>query len=293
MATFVAVVDQGHFAAAARALRVSAPVVTRAVAELEERLGVRLLTRTTRVVRVTEAGARYAEDCRRVLAAADEADQGAAGSHAAPRGQLNVTAPVLFGRLYVMPLVSAYIERHAEVNVSCWFLDRLVNLVDEGMDVALRIGDLPDSSLQAARVGQVRRVVCASPAYLKRHGVPKRPQDLARHTVVAASGISPAAEWRFVDKGAPLTVKLAPRITTTSNDSALAAALAGVGLTRLMSYQVAQEVAAGRLRIVLAGHEPAPLPVQVVHREGRHASAKARAFIDLAVETLRADVSLR
>ena len=233
------------------------------------------------------------EDCRRVLAAADEADQGAAGSHAAPRGQLNVTAPVLFGRLYVMPLVSAYIERHAEVNVSCWFLDRLVNLVDVGMDVALRIGELPDSSLQAARVGQVRRVVCASPAYLKRHGVPKRPQDLARHTVVAASGISPAAEWRFVDKGAPLTVKLAPRITTTSNDSALAAALAGVGLTRLMSYQVAQEVAAGRLRIVLAGHEPAPLPVQVVHREGRHASAKARAFIDLAVETLRADASLR
>ena len=293
MAAFVAVVDETGFAAAARALHVSPPVVTRAVAELERQLGVRLLTRTTRVVRATEAGTRYAEDCRRVLAAIKEADEAAGGAHAAPRGQLTITAPVLFGRLYLMPLVAGYVERHPDVNVACWFLDRVVNLVDEGVDLALRIGELPDSSLQATRVGQVRRVVCASPGYLKRHGTPQSPQDLTRHTIVAASGVSPSPEWRFTHEGRPRVVKISPRITTTSNDSALAAALAGVGLTRLLSYQVANEVKAGRLRIVLADHEPTPLPVQVVHREGRHASPKVRAFLDLTVEALRSDASLR
>lgn len=293
MTVFVAVVDEAGFAAAARALRVSPPVVTRAVAELERQLGVRLLTRTTRVVRATDAGTRYAEDCRRVLAAVKEADEAAGGAHAAPRGPLTVTAPVLFGRLYLMPLVAAYVEQHAEVNVACWFLDRVVNLVDEGVDVALRIGELPDSSLQATRVGQVRRVVCASPGYLKRHGTPRSAQDLTRHTIVAASGVSPSPEWRFVHEGRPRAVKIAPCITTTSNDSAIAAALAGVGLTRLLSYQVASEVKAGRLRIVLADHEPAALPVQVVHREGRHASPKVRAFLDLVIEKLRSDVSLQ
>lgn len=293
MAAFVAVVEEGGFAAAARALRVSAPVVTRAVGELEERLGTRLLTRTTRVVRVTEAGARYAGDCRRLLAGIAEADEAAGGSHGVPRGQLTVTAPVLFGSLFVMPIVARYVERHAEVTIACWFVDRLVNLVEEGADVAVRVGELPDSSLQATRVGRVRRVLCASPEYLARVGTPTSPQELVQHTIVSASGISPTHEWPFVDGGRAVTVKLAPRITTTTNDSAVAAALAGVGMTRLLSYQVAQEIEAGRLHLVLADHEPPPLPVHVVHREGRYASPKVRAFIDLACEALRADPTLR
>jgi DNA-binding transcriptional LysR family regulator len=293
MTAYLAVVDAGGFAPAARKLNVSPPVVTRAVAELEERLGVRLLTRTTRVVRVTDAGARYAEDCRRILAEITDAEDAATGTHSAPRGRLSVTSPVLFGGAYVMPIVTQYFTRHPEVDVSCWFLDRIVNLVDEGVDIAIRIGDLPDSSLHAVRVGYVRRVVCASPKYLARCGIPTRPDDLAAHTIVSASGVTPSPEWRFNEAGRSRAVKLRPRLTTTTNDSAIAAAVAGFGLTRLMSYQVARHLKAGSLKTVLTAFEPAPLPIHVVHREGRNASQKVRAFVDLAIATLRADASLR
>jgi len=284
---FVAVVDASGFAGAARKLNISPPAVTRAISELEAHLGARLLTRTTRVVRVTEAGARYVEDCRRILAELAEADESVSGLHGAPRGRLTVTAPVLFGALHVTPVVTEFLQRYPEVTASCWFLDRVVNLTEEGVDVAVRIGDLPDSSLQAIRVGSVRRVVCAAPAYLAQHGVPPTPEALAAHTLVSASAVTPSPEWRFAVGGVSRLVKLAPRMVTTTNDSAIAATLAGFGLTRLMSYQVDAQVRSGGLQIVLAEFEPAPLPVHLVHREGRHASHKARAFIDLAIARLR------
>lgn len=292
ISVFVAVVDANGFAGAARKLNISPPAVTRAISELEAHLGVRLLTRTTRVVRVTEAGARYVEDCRRILAELAEADESVSGLHAAPRGRLTLTAPVLFGALFVTPIVTEYLQRYPEVTASCWFLDRVVNMVDEGVDIGVRIGELPDSSLQAIRVGRVRRVICAAPSYLKRHGAPQTPDELTAHTIVSASGVTPTPEWRLVENGAPKLVKLQPRMTTTTNDSAVAAAVAGFGLTRLMSYQVAEHVREGRLQLVLSEYETAPLPVHLVHREGRHASQKARAFLDLAIERLRASKAL-
>jgi DNA-binding transcriptional LysR family regulator len=292
MTTFVAVVDSGGFASAARKLNLSPPVVTRAVAELEERLGLRLLTRTTRVVRVTDAGARFAEDCRRILADIDEAETVATGTHAAPRGTLSLTAPVLFGQLYVTPILVRYLQQFPEVDAQCLFLDRVVNVVEEGIDVAVRIGELPDSSLQAARVGRVRRVLVAAPSYLKAQGVPQRPEDLTRHTIVSASGVTPVSEWRFNDGGKSMLQRLQPRLRTTTNDSAIAAAVAGLGITRLLSYQVAAHVRSGALQMLLEDFEAAPLPVHVVHHEGRRATQKVRSFIDLAVDTLRADPAL-
>lgn len=293
MTTFVAVVESGGFASAARKLNLSPPVVTRAVAELEERLGLRLLTRTTRVVRVTDAGARFAEDCRRILADIEEAETVATGTHAAPRGTLTLTAPVLFGHLYVTPVLVRYLQQYPEVDAQCLFLDRVVNVVEEGIDVAVRIGELPDSSLQAVRVGRVRRVLVAAPSYLKAQGVPQRPEDLARHAIVSASGVTPVSEWRFNDAGKPLLQRMQPRMRTTTNDSAIAAAVAGLGVTRLLSYQVASHVRSGALQVLLEDFESAPLPVHVVHHEGRRATQKVRAFIDLAVDTLRADPALR
>jgi DNA-binding transcriptional LysR family regulator len=289
---FVAVVDAKGFAGAARKLNVSPPVVTRAINDLESHLGARLLTRTTRVVRLTEAGARYVEDCRRIVAELAEADDAVSGLHSTPRGRLTLTAPVLFGAEFVTPIVTEYLTRYPEVSVSCWFLDRLVNMVDEGVDVAVRIGELPDSTMQAIRVGQVRRVICATPAYLALHGAPQRPDDLLKHSIVSASGITPTPEWRLVESGTPCVVKVRPRLTTTTNDSAVVAALSGFGLTRLLSYQVAEHLRHGRLQTVLSEFEPAALPVHLVHREGRHASLKARSFLDLAIERLRVNPAL-
>ncbi|MCD2343092.1 LysR family transcriptional regulator [Ideonella azotifigens] len=287
MSVFVAVVDTHSLAGAARKLALSPPAVTRAVTELETLLGVRLLTRTTRVVRVTDAGARYAEDCRRILADLAEADESVSGMHATPRGKLMLTAPVMFGALYVTPIVTEYLQRYPEVNAECWFLDRVVNIVDEGIDLAVRIGNLADSSLQAIQVGQVRRVICAAPGYLEQHGTPATPDELARHCIVASTAAS-TSEWRLHDNGESRLVKVQPRMTTTTNESALAAAVGGFGLTRLMSYQAAAAVAEGRLKIVLSAFEGPPLPIHLVHREGRHASQKARAFLDLAMDRLRA-----
>ena len=289
---FVAVVDANGFAGAARKLGISPPAVTRAINELESQLGVRLLTRTTRVVRVTEPGARYAADCRRILGDLAEANESVGGLHGEPNGTLTITAPALFGARFVTPIVTEYLERYPGVNASCWFLDRVVNMMDEGMDIAVRIGELPDSSMQAVRVGRVRRVICGAPVYLEQHGIPQAPDDLAAHSIVSANAVTPSSDWRLVQDGAPRVVKLQPRMSTTTNDSAVAAAVSGFGLARLLSYQVADELRAGQLKIVLSEFETPPLPVHLVHREGRHASRKARAFLDLAIERLRANPAL-
>ena len=289
---FVAVVDTSGFAGAARKLGISPPAVTRAINELESQLGVRLLTRTTRVVRVTEPGTRYADDCRRILSELTDANKSVGGLHSAPSGRLTLTAPVLFGAKFVTPIVTEYLLRYPAVNASCWFLDRLVNMMDEGVDIAVRIGELPDSSMQAVRVGSVRRVICASPDYLERYGIPQSPDDLAAHCIVSASPVTSTTDWRFMANGVPCVVKLQPRMTTTSNDSAVVAAAGGFGLTRLLSYQVADRLRGGELKIVLSEFEPAALPVHLMHHEGRHAAQKVRAFLDLAIERLRADPAL-
>lgn len=289
---FVAVVDANGFAGGARKLGISPPSVTRAINELEKHLGVQLLTRTTRVVRVTESGARYADDCRLILAQLAEADESVAGAQMTPRGHLTITAPVLFGAKFVAPIVTEYLNRHPGVVASCWFLDRVVNLLDEGADVGIRIGALQDSSMRAAAVGSVRRVVCAAPSYLQAHGVPNQPADLQAHSIVSTSAVTPTSDWRFVEDGETRIVKVRPRMISTSNDSALAAALMGFGITRLLSYQAAEFLRDGRLVMLLGEFELPALPVHVVHREGQHASKKARAFIDLVVERLRANPAL-
>ncbi len=293
MATFLAVVETGGFASAARRLNVSPSVVTRAVSELEEHLGVRLLTRTTRHVRVTEAGMGYAESCRRILEEIEMADSVAAGAHAMPRGQLTVTSSVNFGCMYVSPIARNYLSQFPEVGINCWFVDRMVNLVDEGVDVAIRIGELPDSSLQAIKVGQVREVLCASPTYLRQHGTPKRPEDLSQHVVIAATGVTPTPEWRFRDGSKSATIRLQPRFTTTMNEAAAECAVAGFGITRLPLYQIARRVKEGSLALVLEDFERPAVPIHVVHREGRHGTRKVRTFIDMTVEALRNDMDLQ
>ncbi|WP_411383964.1 LysR family transcriptional regulator [Pseudomonas sp. L7] len=288
MKVFVAVGELESFAGAARRLDMSPAAVTRAVSALEERLGVKLLLRTTRSVRLTEAGGRYLEDCRSILASIAEANEAAAGVNATPKGELAVTAPILFGKKFVMPSIVRYLQQYPEVDVSAYFLDRVVNMVEEGMDVAVRIGQLPDSGLKALRVGKVRRMLCASPDYLARHGVPAHPSDLHEHVVIATTNLSPRAGWRFGLTDEPTMVRMKPRLTVTSNDGAIAAACAGLGIARLLSYQVVEEIASGRLQVVLADFEEAPWPIHILHRESKYGSAKVRAFIDMLAADVRA-----
>lgn len=293
MTVFTAVVDASGFAGAARALNISAPAVTRAVAELENRLGVRLLTRTTRVVRLTEAGARYVEDCRRILAMLAEADDLASGSTHAPRGHLVVTAPVLLGAKVVTPIVTDYLTRYPDVTAACWFVDRVLDLLEEGVDVAVRIGEPADTSMQAERVGCVRKIVCASPTYLRHCGRPSMPGDLLDHMVISAAGVTPTDEWTFGTVNSKTVVHVNPRLTFISNEAAIAAAVSGFGVTRLLSYQASEELRSGQLEVVLAEHEPTALPVYVLHNEGRHSSPKSRAFVAMAIQALRQDPTLR
>ncbi|MBB2487522.1 LysR family transcriptional regulator [Mitsuaria sp. WAJ17] len=289
---FVAVVDAQGFAGAARQLGLSPPAVTRAIAALERQLGTRLLARTTRSMRVTEAGDRYVEDCRRILGRLKEAEAAVTGLHHQPQGHLAVTAPVLFGARFVTGIMAEYLQRYPKVSATCLFLDRVVDLVHENVDVALRVGNLPDSSLQAVQVGLVRRVICAAPAYLARCAAPRVPNDLQHHSIIAASAGGPSTEWRLAQGKQALSVRLSPRLVTTTNDSALQLALGGLGLTRLLSYQVREHLASGALVTLLDDYAPAPLQLNLVHREGRYASSKVRSFMDLAIQRLRAEPAL-
>jgi len=293
MAVYLAVADEESFAGGARRLGMSPPAVTRAISSLEHRLGIKLLTRTTRFVRATDAGLRYLEHTRRIIAEADEADEAAAGVNAVPQGQLAVTAPVLFGRMFVMPSIVEYLQRFPDMHISALLLDRVVNLIEEGMDIGVRIGDLPDSTMKAIGVGNVRRVVCASPAYVKANGTPRVPADLANHTIIAASPVSTSADWQFHSGKKTISAKVKPRLTVTNNESAIVAAVAGFGITRLLSYQIAPYLASGQLKAVLTEYEPPRLPIHVLHLEGRHVSAKVRTFVDLLVERLRSAKALR
>ncbi|WP_437687209.1 LysR family transcriptional regulator [Sorangium sp. So ce176] len=289
---FIAVAEEEGFAPAARRLSMSPPAVTRAIAALEERIGTRLLHRTTRIVRLTEAGARFLTDCKRILGEIEEAEASAAGSHAELRGQIGVTAPVMFGRMFVAPVVLDFLARHPRVSARTLLVDRVVDMLDEGLDVAVRIAHLPDSSLTAIRVGSVRLVVCASPDYLAARGAPETPADLAQLDTIAFSQAASPVEWAF-SSGARVEKVLPPsQLLVNTADVAIAAAVAGRGLTRVLSYQVGPELRAGRLRIVLPAFEPPPVPVHVVHPEGPRAAARVRAFVDFLVERLRSEAWL-
>lgn len=289
MRVFVAVAEAGGFAAAARSLRLSPPAVTRAVAALEERIGARLLHRTTRTVRLTDAGARFLADAKRILAELDEAEATAAGAHAEPRGQMAVTAPLLFGRMHVAPVVLDFLGRYPAVSARTLFVDRVVDLMDEGIDVAVRIAVLPDSTLSAVRVGEVRRVTCAAPGYLARQGTPQVPRDLEALDCIGFQTAATPAPWVFPARSGEgsETVRPPMRLLVSNADVAVQAAIAGHGVTRVLSYQAADAVHDGRLVVLLADHEPPPIPVHLVHLEGRRAAARVRAFVDFAAARLR------
>lgn len=291
MTVFLAVADAGSFAAAARRLEMSAPTVTRSVAALERRLGALLLVRTTRSLRLTEAGRRYADDCRRILEQVEQADDAAAGVMSAPRGALSITAPALFGELHVMPVVLGYLRKHRQVSVRTLLADRVVNLLDEDIDVAVRIGSLPDSSLTAVPAGHVRRVVCASPDFLRQHGVPQDPDALHRFCTITAAMEGRGPQWRFLQDGQPRRLNVQSQLTVTSFQAAVMAAREGWGLTQVVSYQVAPHLASGALQVVLRDFELPPLPVHVVYPEGRKSSAKVRSFVEFCVEALRRDLA--
>ncbi len=292
MTTFVFVVDGGGISAAARRMDTSISVVSRTLSLLETRLNVSLMIRTTRKIRLTDAGLAFYEDCRRILAQIARVDQLAIGARDDPRGPLTVTAPALFGKTYVAPVVTEYLALCPEVDINCWFVDRVVNLANEGVDVAIRVGELPDSSAQAIGVGKVRRVVCAAPAYFAQHGVPLKPEDVAHHTTIHTAGLFAASEWPFMIDSTPARIRLQPRLTTSTTESAIIAAKSGFGIASLFSYQIEEELRVGKLQIALADYELRPLPVHVVHREGKYATRKVRAFIDLVVERLRSIDSL-
>ena len=294
MTVFIAVAEEQGFAPAARRLNMSPPAVTRAIAALEDTLGIKLLTRTTRYVRITEAGARYLDDTRRILAAVEQANEAAIGINAEPKGHLTVTAPVLFGQKYVMPGVVEYLNTYPETQVDAVFLDRVVNLLEEGFDVGIRIGQLPDSTLHAKTVGEVRLVLVASPEYLARHGTPQTPEELKQHTLIASSAGNMTHDWQFSQqkqKGKQ-TIRIQPRLTVTSNQAAIDAAKAGLGIARLISYQVADELKDARLKTILSDYQLPAMPVHIIHREGRMASSKVRCFIDLMAQRLREDKTL-
>ncbi|UGY28081.1 LysR family transcriptional regulator [Bradyrhizobium septentrionale] len=284
MQAFVAVADLEGFAPAARKLGLSPSAITRLIAALEERLGARLLQRTTRQVTLTDAGSRYLERARRILADVEEAEDAVESERTRPEGRLVISAPFGFGRLHVSPVVSVYLKRYPDVGVDLRLSDRRINLVEDGVDLAVRLGHLPDSTLVARHVGQMRRIVVASAGYLKLRGEPKRPADLTAHDTIQFGAMTATPDWRFMENGQEIRITPTPRFTSNSSDAAIQYAEQDGGLTRVMAYQAAESLKARRLRIVLAEFEQPAVPIHVVYPTTRLLSAKVRTFIDLVTE---------
>ena len=284
MQAFVAVADLQGFAPAARKLALSPSAVTRLIAGLEDRLGARLLQRTTRKVALTDAGARYLERARRILADLEEAEDSVESERTRPGGRLVVSAPIGFGRLHVSPVVSAYLKRFPEVGADLRLSDRMINLVEDGVDLAVRIGHLPDSTLVARHVGEMRRIVVASTGYLKARGEPVRPEEIAAHDTIQFGAMTASPDWRFAEDGREVRISPVPRFSSNSADAAIQYAEQDGGLTRVLFYQAAASLKAGRLKIVLEKYEQPPLPIHIVYPTSRLLSAKVRTFIDLVTE---------
>lgn len=291
MSILVAVVDSGSLSAAARRLGMPLATVSRKVAELESHLKTRLIQRTTRQLSLTEAGASYVAACRRILDEIAEAERAATGEYASPKGELVVTAPVVFGRLHVVPVVAEFLAHYPEINVSLVLTDRVVHLMEEQADVAIRIGELPDSTLMATRVGTVRRVVCASPAYLATHGVPVKPRDLAAHECITFEVLASTRAWVFGSGKSEVSVPVHSRLAVNTAEAAIAAAMLGVGLVRVLFYQVADAIRDNALSVVLDAFESAPLPISLVHKGQTPLPLKLRAFLDFVAPRLRSRTS--
>jgi DNA-binding transcriptional LysR family regulator len=287
---FIAVADAGSFAKAGARLRLSPPAVTRAIASLEERLGAAVFTRTTRSLSITDVGTHFLESARRVLADLDGAEKEAVGQGTTPQGHLTITASVTFGRSALAPIVAEFLRRHPRVTVSTLLLDRVTNLVEEGIDLAVRIGPLPDSTLVARRVGSVQRVLVASPDYLARRGVPTQPADLRLHAMIAFTGLMPNREWRFLDGKSGNSVSFMPRLEINDAVTAIGMAEDGDGITVALSYMVADQLRSGRLALVLTEMTPPPVPVHLVYPQNRMIAPKLRAFVDFAAPRLTAEI---
>jgi DNA-binding transcriptional LysR family regulator len=288
MSVFAAVAEAQGFSAASRRLGMPLATVSRKVSELEESLGVQLLARTTRKVSLTDTGRQYFEACRRILDDVSEAERAAAGEYRAPQGELIITTPIVFGRLHIVPVVTEFLDAYREVDVQIMLVDRVVDLIEEHIDLALRIGELPDSSLIAMRIGTIGRIVCASPAYLAAHGAPTHPRELVRHEAITFSGLSSTREWSFRVDGKTERFPVRSRIVVNTAEAALDAAVTGTGLTRVLSYQAAGAVRDGRLIVVLRDYAPEPNPISLVYPSGRLVPVKLRAFLDFAIPRLKA-----
>jgi DNA-binding transcriptional LysR family regulator len=286
MAVFLAVVEGGSLSAAGRMLGMPLATVSRKLAELETHLGARLLNRSTRKLELTESGRAYEQACRRILEEVDRAERSAAGEYVTPRGELAITAPIVFGRLHVLPLVVAFLQDHPAVDVRLALGDRISHLMDEHVDVAVRIGALPDSRLSAIALGTLRHVVCASPAYLQAHGVPRRPGDLATHQCITFDAAS-SGTWTFAGDESSTAAAIRARLVVNTAEAAVDAAVAGLGVTRVLTYQAEAARRAGRLEVVLDEFEPGTIPVHLVFDAQQRVTSKLRAFLDFAAPRLR------
>ena len=287
MTAFVRIVEAGSLTAAADTLDASLPTVVRTLAALERHLGVSLLKRTTRRIHLTDEGAQYLERCRVILSALQDAEEALVSRRSEPAGKLTVTASALFGRRYVAPIVCDFVRRHPKVTAEMLFLDRVVNMIEEGVDVGVRIAHLKDSSMVAIPVGHTRRVVCASERYLRRHGVPQTPNDVRNHACIRHTGLVPRSEWQFRVRSRHVSVPITSAITCNDIDSAVNACVDGLGLGMFLSYMVAPNREQGQLKYVLEKFETQPTPVQVAYPQSKLLSNKVRAFIDQSVATLR------
>jgi len=290
MSLLIAVAEAGSLTSAGRKLGVPLPTVSRKISELEAHLMTRLLTRSTRRLSLTEAGAAYVAAARRILDEVNEAERAASGEHAAPRGEIIITAPLAFGRLHVLPVIAEFLARWPEIDVRLVLADRNLHLIDDHVDIAVRIGALADSTLVSTRVGAVRRVVCGSPAYFAAHGAPQRPEDLAALSAVTFDQLSSSEHWSFRDPKSKreTRVVMRSRLSVNTAEAAIDGAAAGLGVTRVLSYQAAQPVLGGKIQIVLADYEPAPSPVSLIHAGQGLMPLKVRMLLDFAAPRLRA-----
>jgi DNA-binding transcriptional LysR family regulator len=288
MSILLRVVEAGSLSAAARRLGTPLSTVSRKVSELEEHLKTRLLIRSSRRLTLTDAGRSYVAACKRLLDQLAEAERAASGEYSAPKGELVITAPIVFGRLHVLPIVIEFLNAYTDIDIRMVLADRVVHLVDDHVDLALRIGELPDSSLVAIKVGAIRRVVCGSPAYFAGHGTPKTPDALAAHQCITFDGLTSPDAWTFGVGKSDRTVAIRSRLIVNTAEAAIGAAIAGLGVTRVLSYQIEQARRTGSLAIVLRDFEPAPSPVNLIYAGQGILPLKLRAFLDFAAPRLKA-----
>ena len=291
MSALLAAVDAGSLSGASRKLGMPLATVSRKVSELETHLRTRLVTRTSRRLILTDAGRSYVAACKRILDDVREAERAAAGEYSAPRGELIITAPIVFGRLHVLPVLLEFLNTYPEIDVRLTLADRVVNLQEDHVDLAVRIGELPDSSLVAMRVGSIGRVVCGSPAYFAERGTPKRPNELSKHDCITFNGLTSPEAWIFLSGKGTISVAVHSRLIVNTAEAAIDAAITGLGITRVLSYQVADALRTGALLLALREFEPPPLPVSLVHAGQGRLALKLRAILDFAAPRLKARLS--